>query len=383
MSPAFRSKLKLFGVLALLIGGGAGAWLWMRAGATPPAQHEARPVTVSLGTLKKGDLPVVEEGLGTVTPLADITLRTQINGQLQSLNFQEGQLVHQGDFLAQIDPRPYEASLAQAQGALQKDQALLQEARKDLDRYTKLAAKDSVSKQQLDAQDSLVRQYQGSVATDQGQIDAAKLNITYCHIVAPISGRVGLRQVDAGNYAQVSDPNGLVVITQMDPISVIFTLPEDSLPSVLKRLAAGAELPVAVFDRAGAIKLSDGKLTAIDNQINTSTGTVRLRAQFDNPEGLLFPNQFVTVRITVDTLRDVVLAPQAALLRGAGGAFVYLAQEDGTVAMRPVKIGGTDQAQVQILDGLQAGDKVVIDGTDKLRDGGAYKAAETAAPIRK
>lgn len=382
MSPVQpRRSRRLSIVLICLILAGAGVfWLVYGTGGAAGTKKDARnqTVPVTLATITKGDIDIIDRGLGTVTPIANITVRTQINGQLQEVAYQEGQIVHKGDFLAQIDPRPYQMALEQAEGALQRDQALLKEAQINLDRYRKLAAQDSISKQQLDTQESLVAQYQGAAVTDQGQIDASNLNITYCHIVAPITGRVGLRQVDAGNYAQTSDANGVVTLTQLDPISVVFTLPEDWLPAVMKRLAEGAGLEVTAFDRAETTKLATGKLTAVDNQIDTSTGTVKLRAQFDNPDGVLFPNQFVNVHVRVDTKKDAVLAPQAAILRGAPGTFVYLTKDDGMVAVRLVKTGVTQGDNVEITEGLTADDQVVIDGTDKLRDGAKYKLPESA-----
>jgi multidrug efflux system membrane fusion protein len=370
-------KVLIFICILLLIGGGV--W-WAYKGSTPSAgahsgRGEAAPV--ALATIGKGDIDVIDQGLGTVTPLDNITVRTQINGQVQQIAFQEGQIVHKDDLLAQIDDRPYQVALEQAQGALERDQALLKEAELDLARYQKLFTQDSISKQQLDAQSSLVQQDQGNVATDQGQIDSAKLNIAYCHITAPITGRVGLRQVDVGNYAQTSDTNGVVVLTQLDPISTLFTLPEDQLPAIMKQLATGAVLQVTAYDRAGNTKLAEGKLSAVDNQINTTTGTVQLRAQFDNADGLLFPNQFVNIQLRVDTIKDAVLAPQAAILRGAPGTFVYLANDDSTVSVRAVKLGVSQGDNVQITDGLAEGDKVVVDGTDKLRDGAKFKLPET------
>jgi multidrug efflux system membrane fusion protein len=365
-------NLLIFIVIFVIIGG-LGWFVFDKTASSASHANHRDSVPVALATIAKGDIDVIDQELGTVTPLANVTVRTQIDGQLQEVAFQEGQIVKKGDFLAQIDPRPYQLSLEQAQGALQRDQALLKEAQIDLARYQKLVAQDSISKQQLDQQVSLVQQDQGNVLTDQGQIDTANLNLVYCHVTAPVAGRVGLRQVDAGNYVQTSDTNGLVVLTELDPISVIFTLPEDQLPAVMKRLAAGAELQVTAFDRTASTKLATGKLSAVDNQIDTSTGTVKLRAQFDNPENQLFPNQFVNVQLLVDTLKNVVIAPQAAILRGAPGTFVYLAKDDGTVAVRPVKLGVSQNDNVEITDGLAEGDKVVIDGTDKLRDGAQYQ----------
>ena len=378
MPPHHLHKpLKIATLLALAAGA---AWLIYDDFAAPVKQSpHALAVPVTLATVAKSDIDVIDRALGTVTPMATVTVRTQINGQLQEIAFQEGQIVHQGDFLAQIDPRPYQMTLEQATGMLQKDQALLKEAERDLSRYQKLSELDSISKQQLDTQETLVHQYQGAVLTDRGQIDAAKLNITYCHITAPITGRVGLRQIDQGNYAQTADANGIVVLTQTTPISVIFTLPEDQLPAVMKRLATGAKLPVLAFDRADTEKLADGRLTAVDNQISTSTGTIKLRAAFDNTEGALFANQFVNIKVKVDTVKGTTVAPQAAILRGAMGTFAYLAKDDGTVAVRPVKLGVTQGDMAQITDGLAPGDKVVIDGMDKLRDGTKYKVPEDPA----
>jgi membrane fusion protein, multidrug efflux system len=307
--------------------------------------------------------------LGTVTPLATVTVRTQINGQLVELGFKEGQEVAKGDFLAEIDPRPYQATLDQMQGQLLRDQAQLANARHDLARYAKLVAENSISQQQRDTQEALVHQLEGTVATDQAQVEAAKLNLTYCRIVAPVAGRVGLRQVDPGNYVQVSDANGIVVITQMKPISVIFSVPEDELRTVIQRLNAGATLSVTAFNRSGTTKLATGTLTTIDNQIDPTTGTIKLRAQFDNADGTLFPNQFVNVQLLVNSLSDATLVPVAAIQRGAPGTFVYLVKPDATVAVQPVKLGPGDPEQVAVTSGLAPGDVVVVDGADKLRDG--------------
>jgi multidrug efflux system membrane fusion protein len=326
------------------------------------------PVPVSVATAQKGDIAITRQGLGTVTPLANITVRTQINGQLMQVAFQEGQIVQKGDFLAEIDPRPYQLSLAQANGALVRDQALLRDAQLNLTRYQKLIAQDSIAKQQVDTQQALVDQYQGDVQTDQAQIDTAKLNLIYCHVTAPISGRVGLRQVDQGNYVQVGDVNGLVTLTQLQPITALFTLPEDDLPAIMKRLSEGAELTTTAFDRNQSTKLGEGKLVSVDNQIDTSTGTIKLRAQFDNIDNALFPNQFVNITLLVDTLHDTVLVPQAAIQRGAPGTFVYVLN-DKKVALKIVKLGPSQGDTIAVTDGLAPDDKVVVDGADKLRDG--------------
>ncbi|MGE3623618.1 MAG: MdtA/MuxA family multidrug efflux RND transporter periplasmic adaptor subunit [Bdellovibrionales bacterium] len=354
-----------------------------------PAEREARqgrvrsggPMPVVAETAQTGEIAITRSALGTVTPLASITIRTQINGQLMRLGFEEGQMVHQGDLIAEIDPRPYELALKQAEGALARDQALLTEARLNLERYRKLVAQDSIARQTLDTQESLVKQYEGAVQTDQGQIDNAKLNLAYCRITAPISGRVGLRQVDAGNYVQTGDANGIVTITQLQPITVLFTLPEDDLPAVMKRLSAGAELPVTAYDRGQKNRLAAGKLVSVDNQIDTATGTVRMRARFDNQNGALFPNQFVNIELLVDTLRDTIILPSAAIQRGTPATFVYLVNADHTVKVTPVTTGPSQGDKIAITEGLSPGDRIVVDGTDKLRDGAKIALpGESGAP---
>jgi multidrug efflux system membrane fusion protein len=296
-------------------------------------------------------------------------VHTQINGILQSIAFHEGQMVHRGDYLAQIDPRPYQALLDQARGTLAHDTGLLHQAQTDLARYEKLNRQDSISRQQVDDQKYLVEQYQGSVAADQGAVQTQLVNLAFCHIVSPIDGRIGLRQVDAGNTVQTSDTNGIVVVTQLQPISVIFTLPEDAIPSIQKRLAAGATLSVDAWDRSDTNQLAAGTLETIDNQIDTTTGTVKLRAIFQNPDSLLFPNQFVNARLLVDTVRKAVTIPNAAIQNGAPGNFVYRLDSDDNVSIRPVQVGVADSTLTQILSGLAVGDRVVVDGADRLRDG--------------
>ena len=371
-----RSRTRwLIGLIVVLLGVGA-VWYWQThhapqtAGRGAPgrgAQTAAQPVGAE--TIGTGDIRIILNELGTVTPLANVTVKTQINGQLTAVGFQEGQNVKVGDFLAQIDPRPYQVALEQAQGTLAKDQALLLQAQTDLKRYQTLARQDSISQQQADDQRFLVAQYQGAIQTDQAQIDSAKLNLIYCHIVAPVAGRVGLRQVDAGNYVQTSDANGLVVITQEQPISVIFSVTEDSLPAVMKQLHAGAKLQVEAYDRSNATLLATGTLSSVDNQINTTTGTVNMRADFPNTDETLFPNQFVNAHVLVDTLHNVVRVPVAAVQQGAPGSYVYVINQDNTVSVRPIQVGPIDGAQAQVISGLSAGDRVVTDGTDRLRDG--------------
>jgi multidrug efflux system membrane fusion protein len=384
-------RLGLLLVLVLLLAG-IGAVVWWHpwgggGGRVPTATAQA----VRTAPVVTGDLPLYLNGLGTVTPLATVTVKTQIAGTLQAVGFTEGQIVKQGDFLAQIDPRPYQVALEQAKGTLAHDQGLLAQAKSDLARYQQLTRQDSISKQQAEDQVFLVQQYTGTVAADQGTVDSALLNLTYCHITAPVTGRVGLRQVDAGNYVQTSDANGLVVITQLQPISVIFTLPEDDVPQVMKRLAAGATLPVTAFDRSNTTQLATGTLATVDNQIDTTTGTVKLRASFDNADNALFPSQFVNARLLVDTLHDTVIVPTPAVQRGAPGTYVYVVNADDTVSVQPIKIGPADGDRTAVTSGLKPGQQVVIDGADRLRDKAkvtvnngttAEAAPATAAPQR-
>jgi len=325
-----------------------------------------------------GDISLSLDALGTVTPLATVTVRPQLSGYLTQVAFTEGQMVKQGDFLAQIDPRPYQIALEQAQGQLARDQALLKNAQIDLARYQKLNAQDSIARQQLDTQQSLVLQYQGTIISDQAQADTAKLDLDYCHITAPVTGRVGLRQVDQGNYVQTGDTNGLVVITQLQPITVIFTIPEDNIPLVQQGLQAGQKLQVTAFDRTGTTELATGKLATIDNQIDTTTGTVKLRAHFDNADNALFPNQFVNVTLHVRTEQAQAIVPMAAIQHGSTGAFVYRVKDDKTVTVQPVKIGIIDGDKVEIVSGAKTGDQVVVDGVDQLREGSKVIVSDTS-----
>jgi multidrug efflux system membrane fusion protein len=327
------------------------------------------PTPVGVATVSNADVPVIYDALGTVTPLATVTVRSQINGQLTQVVFHEGQMVKAGDFLAQVDPRPYQAALEQAQGALARDQALLKEAEIDLARYQGLAAENSIATQQVDTQQSLVHQYEGTVKADQAQVDMQELNLTYAHISAPVSGRVGLRQVDVGNYVTTADANGVAVITELEPISVIFSLPEDDLPAFLPRFRSGAALPVAAYDRSQTTLLAQGKLSAVDNQVDVTTGTVKLRALFDNKDHVLFPNQFVNVALTGDVIKGALVMPVPAIQRGAQGTFVYVVKADDTVSVQTVTLGPQDGQRVVVQSGLKAGDKVVVDGADRLREG--------------
>lgn len=331
------------------------------------------PVAVSVAAATAGSIDVRIPALGTITPLATVTVKTQISGQLQKIAFQEGQLVHAGDFLAQIDPRPYEAALAQARGNLRRDQALLADARLDLKRFEELITEDSIAQQQLDTQRALVDQYTGTVESDQAMVNSAQVNLQYTHIVSPVTGRVGLRQVDPGNYVTPGDPNGIVVVTQLQPITAIFSVPEDNVTLLMQRLHAGATLTADAFDRSNSTRLAEGKVLTVDNEIDTTTGTIKLRALFDNQDGLLFANQFVNIQLRVNVLENQTIIPGSAVHRGAPqgviSTFVYLVNNDSTVSVRPVTLGVSDGERVAITKGLKPGDVVVTEGGDRLRDG--------------
>jgi multidrug efflux system membrane fusion protein len=360
--------------LGLVIVAGAGWYISQIGTTSAPRQAAGRfgagtPIPVGIAGATKGEVPVVIRALGTVAPLHTVNVKTQITGQLLKVDFKEGQMVKQGDLLALVDPRPYDVALQQAVGQQQRDEALLKNAQTDLERYRKLVAQESIARQQLDTQQSLVRQYEAALVIDQAMVDAAKLNVAYTKIVAPITGRIGLRTVDPGNFVSMSDATSICIIIQIQPISVLFTIPEDMLPSVRERLKAGAKLEVRVLDRAQKNELGIGKLDTHDNLIDMTTGTVKLRAVFDNKDDTLFPNQFVNIRLLVDTVKDATVVPVAAIQRGQPGTFVYLVKADDTVEIRVVELGATDGEKVQIVKGLQPGDQVVIDGTDRLRDG--------------
>jgi membrane fusion protein, multidrug efflux system len=326
-------------------------------------------VPVVVATAQRGDLPVYFDGLGTVTAFNTVTVRSRVDGQLASVAFKEGQFVHEGDLLAQIDPRPFQVQLEQAQGQLAKDQAQRKDAEVNYERFKLLFDEGVIPKQQLDTQAALVGQFDGAITSDQSQIDNAKLQLTYSRITAPISGRIGLRLVDVGNIVHATDTSGLLVITQLQPIAVIFSLPQDQLPEVNAKLRAGVQLAVDAYDRDDTAKIASGKLLTIDNQIDPTTGTYKLKSIFDNTDNALFPNQFVNIHLLVGTKRNLTIVPTAAIQRGPQGTYVYAAGSDNTAKIRVVTIAQTTGDSVGLSAGLDEGEVVVIDGQDKLQDG--------------
>jgi membrane fusion protein, multidrug efflux system len=379
--PQSRWRLAAIAVLALLIVAGI-VW-WNKQGGAPQqggAGRNAAPMSIVPETVGKGDIGINLNALGTVTSLATVTIRTQISGYLQKIDFTEGDEVKKGDLLAEIDPRPYEATLAQAKGQLARDEAMLKGAQVDLTRYQGLAAQNAVPHQTLDTQIALVAQNQGTVEADRATVKSAEVNLQYTRILSPLDGRVGLRQVDQGNYVTPGDANGLVVITQLQPISVLFTVPEDNLQAISKRIQDGAVLPATAYNRSGASKIADGTLQTFDSQIDPTTGTIKLRAQFPNETKALYPNQFVNIRLLLDTHKDVTTMTTAGIQRGVPGTFVYLINPDSTVSVRPVKLGVTDGDRVEVLSGIAPGDRIVIDGADKLRDGAKINLRAEATP---
>ena len=358
----------------------------------PPQQgrrrfQEGNNQPVGVAHIDRGDIRLTVRALGAVTPLATVTVTSQISGYLMSVGFKEGQLVKKGQLLAQIDPRPYQVALEQDEAQLARDEAALKQAQMDLTRYETLSGQQSIARQTYEDQVWTVKQNQGTVDYDKAQIKAQQLNLTYCRVVAPTDGRVGLRQVDPGNYVQTGSTTGIVVLTVLKPTTVEFAVPEDSVPQVMERVHAGAQLPVTAFDRANVTQLAVGQLAAVDTQVNSTTGTVMLRANFDNADERLFPSQFVNVVMLLDTLKDVVRVPARAVQRGAPGSYVYLVDAQKTVAVHTIKLGEQDGDFFAVVSGLSPGDVVVTDGADRLRDGakvsipnGSAAPASPAAP---
>ncbi|XVN16024.1 MdtA/MuxA family multidrug efflux RND transporter periplasmic adaptor subunit [Pseudomonas corrugata] len=339
------------------------------------------PIPVRVAVAVTGDFPVYYKALGTVTALNTINVRSRVGGELVKIAFEEGQMVKAGDLLAEIDPRPYQNALLQAEGTLLQNQAQLKNAQVDLERYRGLYAEDSIAKQTLDTAAALVGQYQGTVKTNQAAVNDARLNLEFTRIRAPISGRVGLRQLDIGNLVAANDTTALAVITQTQPINVVFTLPENKLDTVLARYRSGAKLPVEAWDR-GDVKLqASGVLQSLDNQIDITTGTLKFKARYDNREQSLFPNQFVNVRLLADTLRDVVLVPTAAIQFGTNGTFVYALEGDKKVTIKQLKIGANDGEHTVVTEGLAAGERVVLEGTDRLKEGSEVEVVNDSQDV--
>jgi multidrug efflux system membrane fusion protein len=345
------------------------------------AALRSQTVPVAATAAKRGDLNLYLSEIGTVTPFNTVTVHTRVDGQLLTVHFQEGQMVNAGELLADIDPRPYQVQLTQAEGQMARDRASLVNARKLLERDRQLYAQNIIAHQDLDNQEAQVGQFAGTVKDDQGLIDSAKLNLTYCKITAPFSGRVGLRLVDPGNIVHATDTQGLMVITQLQPIAVIFAIPEDDVPRVVNAMKASPDPPVDVYDRSFSNKLASGTLLTIDNEVDPGTGTVKLKASFPNPDNALFPNQFVNAKLLVETRHDTVLIPSAAVQRSSQGSYVYVVRGDQTVEMRNVKVSASQGDKAAIASGLNAGELVVTDGMDKLRQGSRVTVQLAANPV--
>ncbi len=393
-TPPSRGRLWLWLLVLALLSAGA-YYYWTHRPARASATNPSAPTSSARGRgpmvtpvvaakARRGDIGVFLNGLGAVTPIYTVTIKSRVDGQLMQVHYKEGDLVHQDDLLLEIDPRPYQVQLEQAEGQLIKDQAALDNARIDLARYETLLKQNAVPEQTLATQKALVVQDEGIVKTDQGQIDNAKLNLVYCHITAPITGRIGLRLVDPGNIVHAADTNGLLVITQIQPISVIFTLAEDQLPDMLRKWRAGEKLRVDAYDRAGNKKIAQGVLATVDNQIDQTTGTLRLRANFDNADDALFPNQFVNARLLVEMKHGVTLLPTATIQRNSQMTYVWVVKPDSTVAVRQITVGTIEGDDAEVTSGINPGDLAVMTGVDKLQEGGKVNAQLASdTPARK
>jgi multidrug efflux system membrane fusion protein len=397
--PSSRKPKKrglIWVVFLLMVAGVAGYAVWRASHPAPVVRGaggggggggrgggQLGPVPVVVSTVTRSSIPVYLNGLGNVTAFYTVTVKSRVDGQIMKVDFNEGDLVHEGQVLIEIDPRPYQVQLELAEGTLARDQAMLNNAKLDLQRYQTLLAQDAIPKQQLDTQTALVAQYEGNIKQDTANIDSAKLNLTYAKVVAPITGVVGLRQVDPGNIVHASDSTGMIVITQLQPISVLFTIPEDNLPQVTQKLRAGAHLPVDAYNRDNSKKLASGTLVTLDNQIDNTTGTSKLKAVFQNSDNALFPQQFVNIRLLVETLGNQQVVPNVAVQNGQQGTFVYVVDQDSKVHLKTVQVGITTETNSQILGGLSDGDRVVVDGTDRLIEDARVrvrKAGELANP---
>jgi multidrug efflux system membrane fusion protein len=381
-APLVHSRRNLALLFIGLVSAGALVWyLLTRAGSPTAARGNGRPTaTVGVANAELADVPVYLSAIGTVQPVVVATVRPQLAGTLFSIDFDEGQMVNKGQLLAQIDPRPYKLALSQAEGMLGRDQAQLAAARGDLARYTLLLQQDSIARQQVETQTATVRQLEGTVVADEAAVGTARLNLAYTSITAPVAGKVGLRQADIGNYLTPSDANGIVVITQPSPIDVAFALPQDQLPTVQARLGEQPDLPVTARDKADTVILGHGTFLTFDNQIDTTTGTVRAKARFANADGRLFPNQFVNVELLVNTLSQAVTVPVGSLRHGAQGDFVFVLLPEKTVKLSWVKTGPSDSGRTVILSGINAGDTVITEGADRLEDGARVNLPTEAAP---
>lgn len=374
--PRVWRVVLIVGALALMVA----LALWWRAPAPEQAsrpERGAEPVPVNVAPVRSRDLAVWVEALGTVTPLHTVTVRSRVDGELLQVLFEEGQEVEKGQLLARIDPRPYRIALEEALGQQQQNRALLDNARDKLERYRGLAEQNSIPRQELEDQHALVRQYEGTLAVDAARVAEARLNLAFTRIEAPIDGRLGLRRLDPGNLVSGADGDGLVVITQMEPIAVSFSVPEAELPAILEGLRAGREMPVEALDRSGSRVLARGRLQTVDNRIDTATGTIGLKAHFANDDQRLYPNQFVNVRLRVGTRPDATVIPSASVQHGSVGTYVFVVSDQNRVRLRRIEVGVDNGERVEVLSGLDPGEQVVLEGLDRLRDGGTVKVVAT------